>query len=399
MSSKLTAMTPSVGEVVMAMEDQLIDFRRDLHQHPELSHEEFRTTDKIVEALEDAGLNPVRLKDTGAYVDVGEGPIMMGFRGDIDALPVMEETGLEYASVNPGVMHACGHDIHTTVALGTALTLDKLLKEPGAPKGSARIIFQPAEEKMPGGAKKVIAQGVLEPIPRIVALHCEPRFDVGTIATRIGPITSASDTIRVHLTGRGGHSSRPHLTEDLVYTLSQIAVNVPAVLNRRIDARSGVSVVWGHIQAGHAPNAIPASGTLAGTMRCLDAEAWEGAGNLLDEVIQQVAAPYGVGVEVEHIRGVPPVINAEPETALLEDAARTELSAKNILLAPQSMGGEDFAWMTQVVPGAMFRLGTRRPDGEDYDLHMGNYDPDERSIGIGVRVMAAAGMRALNGLG
>ncbi|MFC0581647.1 amidohydrolase [Micrococcoides hystricis] len=397
--SSSPVVAPSVAEIVRGHEDLLIDFRRDVHAHPELSYEEYRTTDQIVAILEEHGLKPVRLEGTGAYVDVGSGPIMMGFRGDIDALPVMEETGLEYASTNPGVMHACGHDIHTTVMIGVALTLHEILSAPDAPHGSVRVIFQPAEEKIPGGAKRVIAQGVLEPVPRIVALHCEPRFDVGTIATRIGPITSATDTIRVHLTGRGGHSSRPHLTEDVVFALSQIAVNVPAVLNRRIDARSVVSVVWGHVHAGHAPNAIPAHGTLAGTMRCLDAEAWDDAGALLDEVIQQVAAPYRVQVEVEHIRGVPPVVNAEPETALLEDAARIELGAKAIQLAPQSMGGEDFAWMTQVVPGSMFRLGTRKVGGPDYDLHMGNYDPDERAIGIGVRVMATAGLRALQGLG
>ena len=391
--------TPSVGEVVRGLEDVLIDFRRDLHANPELSHEEFRTTDQIIATLEEHGLKPVRLKGTGAYVDVGSGPIMMGFRGDIDALPIMEETGLEYASTIPGVMHACGHDIHTTVMVGVALTLKQLLCAADAPHGSVRIIFQPAEEKIPGGAKHVIAQGVLEPIPRIVALHCEPRFDVGTIATRIGPITSAADTIRVHLTGRGGHSSRPHLTEDVVFALSQIAVNVPAALNRRIDARSGVSVVWGQINAGHAPNAIPAHGSLSGTMRCLDADAWDDAGALIDEVIQQVAAPYRVKVEVDHIRGVPPVVNAEPETALLEDAARIELGPKAIQLAPQSMGGEDFAWMTQVVPGSMFRLGTRTIGGPDYDLHMGNYAPDERAIGIGTRVMATAGLLALAGRG
>ena len=186
------------------------------------------------------------------------------------------------------------------------------------------------------------------------------------------------------------------MTEDLVFALAEIAVGVPAVLNRRIDVRSAVSVVWGQIHAGSAPNAIPASGYLAGTMRCLDGEAWESAGVLLDEVVRQVAVPYGVDVKLEHTRGVPPVVNAEAETDLIERAARAEIGSKSIVLIPQSMGGEDFAWMTHTIPGAMMRLGTRTPGGETYDLHRGDYIPDETAIETGIRVMAAAALRAIN---
>ncbi|MCG7421888.1 amidohydrolase [Micrococcus sp. ACRRV] len=396
---------PSVAPVVQQLEEHVTAFRRDVHRHPELSYEEYRTTDRIVETLAEYGLNPVRLEGTGAYVDLGEGPVVLGLRADIDALPVEEETGLPYVSVNDGVAHACGHDMHTAVMLGTALTLGRILRG-AAPtaelravgeraRGRVRVIFQPAEERLPGGSLAVIRQGVLEGVPRVLAAHCDPHFDVGTIGTRIGAITSAADTIRITLTGRGGHTSRPHLTEDMVFALSQIAVNVPAVLSRRIDVRSAVSVVWGQIAAGSAPNAIDNTGYLAGTMRCLDAGVWEEAGALLDEVVTQVASPYGVQVQLEHIRGVPPVDNAEAETALIEDAARRELGAHAIALTPQSMGGEDFAWMTQKVPGAMLRLGTRTPGGPTYDLHRGDYAPDERAIGVGMRVFAAAALDVL----
>ena len=377
--------------------DGLIAFRRDIHQHPELSTKEFRTTDRIVESLQAAGLQPVRLADTGAYVDIGEGPLRIGLRADIDALPVLEETGLPYASVNTGITHACGHDIHTTVMVGVAMTLAKLDAE-GLLGGRVRIIFQPAEEVMPGGALGIIEQGILQGVPRILALHCDPRIDVGQVGTRIGAITSASDTIRIELAGRGGHTSRPHLTEDLVFALAEIAVSVPAVLSRRIDVRSGVSVVWGQMHAGSAPNAIPAHGFMSGTMRCLDAEAWYSAGELLDDVVRQIAAPFGVDVTLEHTRGVPPVINTDTETSLVEAAARAELGEDSIILAPQSMGGEDFAWMTQEVPGALMRLGTRTPGGETYDLHRGDYNPDELAISTGVSVMAAAAARAARGL-
>nr|WP_229232946.1 amidohydrolase [Corynebacterium cyclohexanicum] len=386
-----------VGPRLEAFLPELIAFRRDLHSHPELSFHEYRTTDRIVARLEAAGLSPKRLERTGVVVDIGTGPIATAVRGDIDALPIIEETGLPFASRNHGVTHACGHDVHTTVALGVALLLAEMDRE--RPLGaSVRVVFQPAEETMPGGAVSCIDQGVLSGVPRIMALHCDPRIEVGRIGTRIGPITSASDTIRISLTGRGGHTSRPHLTEDLVFALAQIAINVPAVLSRRVDVRSGVSMVWGQISAGSAPNAIPASGTMSGTMRCLDREAWHSAGELLDEVVQQVAAPYGVDVALEHTRGVPPVVNSEHETALLEASARAELGEDAVVLTPQSMGGEDFAWFLSEVPGSMFRLGTHTPGGEEYDLHRGDYVVDEAAIGYGVQVLAAAALRSIRDL-
>ncbi|MDQ0733944.1 amidohydrolase [Arthrobacter agilis] len=388
--------TSRVGASLEQFHNELIGIRRDLHRHPELSYKEHRTTDVLVARLEQAGLAPRRLEGTGAFVDIGRGPLRLALRADIDALPIIEETGLPFASASTGVTHACGHDIHTTVMLGVALVLAGLDAEEALP-GTVRIIFQPAEELMPGGALDVIAQGVLAGVPRILALHCDPRIDVGSVGTRIGAITSASDTIRVELSGRGGHTSRPHLTEDLVFALASIAVNVPAVLSRRIDVRSAVSVVWGQIHAGSAPNAIPAHGFMSGTLRCLDGEAWHSAGELLDRAVREVAAPFGVDVKLEHIRGVPPVVNQEAETGLLEAAARAELGSHAVVLTPQSMGGEDFAWMTQEVPGAMMRLGTRTPGGETFDLHRGDYAPDERAIGCGVRVMAAAALRVVFG--
>ncbi len=388
--------TSRVGAALEQLHDELVQIRRDLHRHPELSFKEHRTTDVLVARLEQAGLSPQRLEGTGVFVDVGSGPLRLALRADIDALPIIEETGLPFESATTGVTHACGHDIHTTVMLGVALVLAGIHADEGLP-GTVRIIFQPAEELMPGGALDVIAQGVLTGVPRILALHCDPRIDVGLVGTRIGAITSASDTIRVELSGRGGHTSRPHLTEDLVFALASIAVNVPAVLSRRIDVRSAVSVVWGQIHAGSAPNAIPAHGFMSGTLRCLEGEAWHSAGEMLDRAVREVAAPFGVDVRLEHIRGVPPVVNQEAETGLLEAAARAELGSHAVVLTPQSMGGEDFAWMTQEVPGAMMRLGTRTPGGETFDLHRGDYAPDERAIGCGVRVMAAAALQVVFG--
>jgi len=385
----------SVKDWTESLTPELIEFRRELHRNPELSFAEFQTTERILEALRAAGLDPVKMERTGAYVDVGEGPIRLALRADIDALPVLEETELDYASTIEGIAHACGHDIHTTVMLGTALALGRI-QQAGQLAGRIRVIFQPAEEKLPGGAVSVIEQGILDEVPRILALHCEPRIDAGKIGTRIGAITSASDTIRIEVNGRGGHTSRPHLTEDIVFAMSQIATQVPAVLGRKVDVRSAVSVVWGQIHAGSAPNAIPATGYLAGTMRCLDGDVWYEAGELLDAAVRQIAAPYGVEIKLQHTRGVPPVVNAPAETALIESAARQEFGTDSIELTPQSMGGEDFAWMTQKVPGAMLRLGTRTPGGKIFDLHRGDYVPDERCIAVGVRIMCAAALQAID---
>lgn len=395
---------PRIAEAVQELANPVVAFRRDLHQHPELSFREHRTTDRIISVLQSYGLKPHRLESTGAWVDIGSGPVVLGIRADIDALPVQEATGLPYASIHDGIAHACGHDIHTSVAVGTAVTLHRLLAgQTGVSvdhldlTGRVRIIFQPAEEKLPGGSLEVIRQGILDDVPRIIALHADPSFDVGTIGTRIGAITSATDTLRVTLTGRGGHTSRPQQTQDVVFALSQIATQVPAILSRRIDVRSGVQLTWGHIQAGHAPNAIPATGQLSGTFRALDADAWETAAQLLDEIIGQVAAPYGVKVGLEHVRGVPPVVNNEAETDLIEDATRFELGSRTIELAEQSMGGEDFAWMSQKIPGSMLRLGTRTPGGPTYDLHQGDYNPDERAIGVGIQIFTQAALRTFIG--
>ncbi|MFB9166471.1 amidohydrolase [Arthrobacter psychrochitiniphilus] len=389
-----TDATELVGPWLEPVLAEVLEFRRDLHAHPELSFQEFRTTEKIFEHLVSAGLAPRRLDGTGVIVDIGEGPIATALRGDIDALPIVEETGLPFASRNHGVTHGCGHDFHTAAMLGIALVLARM-HEHSPLGGRVRIVFQPAEETMPGGALSCIDQGALDGVPRIMALHCDPRIEVGKIGTRIGPITSASDTIKIELTGRGGHTSRPHLTEDLVFALAQIAISVPAVLSRRVDVRSGVSVVWGQIHAGSAPNAIPVHGVMSGTMRCLDREAWHAAGELLDEVVQQSAAPFGVDVHLEHTRGVPPVVNSEHETALIEASARAELGDDSVVLAPQSMGGEDFAWFLQGIPGSLMRLGTHVPGGEEYDLHRGDYIVDERALSVGIRVLCAAALRTL----
>ncbi|MBI4939159.1 MAG: amidohydrolase, partial [Actinobacteria bacterium] len=256
----MTVSTQTLAPVLAPYADELVAFRRDLHAHPELGRHEFRTTPRVAERLQRAGLQPELLPGTGVVCDVGRdaglGRPVVALRADLDALPLPDECGREWCSTVDGVSHASAHDAHTTAVLGAGLALADL-DALGRLPGRVRLVFQPAEEVHPGGALDVLAAGALDGVDRAFALHCDPGNDVGTVATRPGAITSASDAVHVRLHGSGGHTSRPHLTEDLVFALAQVVTQVPAVLTRRLDPRAGVAMVWGRIVAGGASNVIP----------------------------------------------------------------------------------------------------------------------------------------------
>ena len=309
-----------------------------------------------------------------------------------DALPVRERTGLDWASVSPGVAHACGHDVHATALLGAGFALADQVEVLRANGVAVRLAFQPAEESIPGGAELVIDEGFLKEVDAAYALHCDPSLDVGKVGLREGPVTAAADRIDVKLTGRGGHTSRPQLTEDLTFALAKIITEVPALLSRRVDPRAGALIVWGQVHAGAAGNVIPSSGEASGTLRVLDAEVWASIGPLVKELVEAVARPYGVGVEVVYTPGVPPVVNsAEGIADLRTGALQTGLDP---VATSQSMGGEDFAWFLHHAPGAMARLGTRAPGGTTYDLHQGDLIVDERAIGAGAMLLAGTALAA-----
>ena len=270
-----------------------------------------------------------------------------------------DEKDVPYRSTVPGVCHACGHDVHTTVLLGTGLFLAGQASA-GLLPGRVRLIFQPAEE-LGTGAQDVIAAGGLESVGRIFALHCDPRLDVGMLGVRSGPITAACDLIKVTLTGPGGHTARPHLTADVVYALGKIVTELPAALSRRVDPRSSLSLVWGRISAGSAANAIPNEGIAEGTVRCLDEEAWHSAADLVTGLVHSVAEAYGVTADLEYLRNEPPTINEELSAQMFATAAAGVLGADAVVPTPQSLGAEDFAWYLTSVPGALARLGTRTP--------------------------------------
>jgi len=380
-----------------AYDDEMLAFRRDVHAHPELARAEIRTTRLIRERLEAAGLAPQLLPGgTGLVCDVGEGDPSLGLRADLDALPVADEKDVPYHSTVPGVCHACGHDVHTAVVLGAGLVLAGLAAAGQLP-GRVRLIFQPAEEVMPGGALDVIAAGCVDDLDRIFALHCDPRTEVGQVGVRVGPITGASDRVSVRLTGPGGHTARPHATADLVFALAKVVTETPAALSRRIDPRAALSLVWGRAVAGSAANAIPEVGELEGTLRCLDTTVWESAPAIVEELVRSIATQYGVTAEVEVQRGVPPCVNDVISTRMLREAAVAVVGPTATVTTEQSLGGEDFAWYLERMPGALARLGVRAPgETRTRDLHQGWFDVDERAISIGTRLLVATALHTLH---
>lgn len=385
------------GTLPEALRAELIAFRRDLHMHPELGNQEFRTTAAIKARLEQAGLAPRVLgSGTGLVCDIGEWDgvtPMLALRADIDALPIPDaKVGVPYRSTVPDRAHACGHDVHTAVVLGAGLLLAELHRQGQLPR-AVRLLFQPAEEVLPGGAADAIKCGVLEGVGRMIAVHCDPRVDAGRIGLRTGPITSACDRLEIALDGPGGHTARPHLTTDLVTAVAKVATEVPAVIARRVDARSGLSVTWGRIESGHACNVIPMHAELAGTVRCLDLDTWRDAPDLIHAAVADIADLYGAKSQINYIRGVPPVVNDGAVVDLLVSAMAARRGPYSIEDTEQSLGGEDFSWYLEHVPGAMARLGVRTPgDTVRRDLHRGDFDADEHAITVGVELFTAAAL-------
>ncbi|WP_406465355.1 M20 family metallopeptidase [Streptomyces sp. NBC_01622] len=385
------------GTLPEALRAELVAFRRDLHMHPELGNQEFRTTAAIKARLEQAGLEPrVLAIGTGLVCDIGprdSGVPMLALRADIDALPIPDtKSDCAYRSTVPDRAHACGHDVHTTVVLGAGLVLARLHEQGLLPR-PVRLLFQPAEEILPGGAADAVECGVLEGVGRIIAVHCDPKVDSGRIGLRVGPITSACDRLEVSLDGPGGHTARPHLTTDLVTAAARVATDVPALVARRMDARSGVSVTWGRIESGHAPNVIPQHAELSGTVRCLDLDAWRRAPDIVHAAIDEVAGLYRAKTVIDYVRGVPPVVNDVLVTELLRDAMVARRGPLSVEDTEQSLGGEDFSWYLEHVPGAMARLGVRTPGERTVrDLHQGDFDADESAITVGVELFTAAAL-------
>ena len=384
----------------------LIALRRNLHAHPELSGHEQASTDLVHERLELAGLEPRRLAaGTGLVCDVDPGGDSrnahsascgrLALRADLDALAMADEKNVAYRSQVPGVSHACGHDVHTAIVLGAALYFahhrDQL-------PGPIRFIFQPAEERVPGGALDVIGDGGLTDVDAIVGLHCEPKLDVGVIGLKAGAISSAADMAVITLSGPGGHTARPELTVDLVALAARIVADLPGRVAARVahldhdDAANHaglVKLVFGSIHAGDAANVIPTHCVLKASIRTPSIPVWDQLAAVVEHELRALIEGSGAGLTIEYTHGVPPVVNDADVTSIVDDAAVAAFGADAVEVVQQSWGGDDFAWFTRLVPGTYVRLGVRVPGGPTLDLHAGHFDVDERAIAIGVRLLTA----------
>jgi len=367
--------------------DDLIATRRHLHAHPELSNEEFATTAFVAERLEITGLS-VRLfsSGTGLLSDLGDASARrgrLGLRADIDALGMVDEKDVPYRSQVAGVCHACGHDVHTTILLATALFF---AQHPEELPGPIRCIFQPAEERVPGGAKDVLADGGLDGVDALFGLHCWPKLDVGTVGLRSGSITSAADMVTIKLTGPGGHTARPEETVDLVTVAAQVIAELPTQIDEFVGDPEMVKFVFGSVHGGDAANVIPTRCELKASIRTPSLAVWEMLPAIVEKAIQVVLDGTDAAVTVDYVHGVPPVVN---DAALIETARRaatTEFGDSAVLPAEQSWGGDDFAWYSREIPAAYIRLGVHDPRSDvHHDLHVGRFDVDEGSIAAGVR--------------
>lgn len=384
--------------------DELVAVRRQLHAHPEPSGEEYAATELVADRLEVAGLAPrVLSTGTGLVCDVpvgSGGDPVVALRADLDALRMDDDKEVHYRSRRPGVAHACGHDAHTAIVLGAGLFLAHHPPLVDAHRGTVRLLFQPAEESLPGGALDVIAEGGLDGVGAVFGLHCEPKMDVGTVGVRTGPITSASDRLELSLCGPGGHTARPEETVDLVSVAAHLVGRLPGMVRERVGDHAAVRVVFGAVHAGDAANVIPAHAHLRASVRTPSPAVWDRLPATVTDAVRSIAAEHGAECDITYTSGVPPVINDQWATEVLFRAAASLLGERSVVEAPQSWGGDDFAWYLRHVPGSYLRLGTHDPasSGPRLDLHAGHFDIDERAIALGVRVLVGAGLDALAAL-
>lgn len=387
---------PGLATWLSSHEEELLAFRRHLHANPEPSGEENLTTKLIMERLEAAGLSPTVLTSgTGVVCDVGTGSgPAVALRGDIDALAMDDETNTPYRSQVPGMAHSCGHDVHTTVVLGVGLYLAQLNGEFG---GRVRLIFQPAEERVPGGALEAIADGAMDNVDSVIGVHCDPKLDVGRVGLCSGAITSAVDMARIELTGPGGHTARPELTVNMVHVAADLATGLPDQVRSELGELGPIKLVFGSIHSGDAANVIPTRAILQASVRTPSMPTWEALPDVFERAVKTVLSPHGAGHTVEYVHGVPPVVNDAEITDTIRRAARAELGNEAVTEAKQSWGGDDFAWYIREVPGTYVRLGTHNDELQPkrLDLHVGNFDVDEAAIGVGIRLLTAGAITRL----
>jgi amidohydrolase len=385
-------MTDDMVREIDAMAGHLVQWRRDFHRHPELSFEERRTSAVIRAFLEECGIEVHPCAGTGLR-GVLEGPRAgptVALRADMDALAVAEEGEQEYRSQADGLMHACGHDGHMAILMGVAQLLARRRADVA---GRVVFLFQPAEENPPGGAKVMIDEGALDGVDRVFGLHLWQPLPSGVVGLCRGPLMAQADKFKVVVNGRGGHASQPHLTVDPVLVASHVVVAAQAIASRFVDPIAPVVVSFTTVHGGRVHNIIPDSVTLTGTVRAFDLEVQRVVKERLRQVCEQTCAAFGASAEFEYEDGYPPLVNDLAMIDLLARVARHEFGEDRVVTIQPAMGGEDFAYFLQRVPGAFAMLGVG--DAGPHPHHSPRFDIDERVLPVGVRLLAAVALEAL----
>ncbi|MCY7379818.1 MAG: M20 family metallopeptidase [Gemmatimonadaceae bacterium] len=370
-----------------ATHEALVALRRDLHQHPELSFAETRTAAALEAAL--AALQPVtlqRIAGTGVVARIRgttPGAPVVAVRGDIDALPIHEATGLAFASVNAGVMHACGHDMHAAWAVGAA---HLLAERPAA--GDVLVVLQPAEETGEGAAA-VLASGALDDVAAIFGAHVDRRFIVGQVVAQAGPLAASADTFEIVITGRGAHGARPHESDDPVVCAAAIITALQTIVARRVNPATPAVVTVATVHAGTALNVIPGHATLGGTLRAVDPDTRALLATEVRRLAEGIASAHGLTAAVTLVLGPPPIVNPERPAAWARQAVESVLGADAVVpLGITNMAGEDFAHYMERIPGCFMRIGARMPNEPVIPAHTPQFDASEGSLFVGAAVLA-----------
>lgn len=386
---------PDVLNRAKAIEEQIIAWRRDIHMHPELGFQEFRTARLVAETLTSMGIEAeTGIGKTGVVARIGEGGPVVGIRADMDALPIVEERDAPYISRTQGVMHACGHDAHTAILLGVAHLLNEM---PNRPAGEIRLLFQPSEEAQDAegksGAMRMIDDGALDGVDNVIALHVSSGTPAGMIEIRSGPACAAVDSFYATIRGTGAHGAYPHKGTDPVFMLAQLINAIHGIRARRIDPVRPAVISIGGVHAGDVSNVIPAEVRINGTMRSYDDETRIQLREELERafgIVRALGGDYSLSFEI----GYDAMINDHDVSAVIEQAAIDMLGAQALYPPEPGMGAEDFGYMTRKAPGAMFMLGAQYDD-QNRPHHSPVFDIAESSFHIGAAMLAETACRLL----
>ena len=389
-------MIERIKKIAGQKKEQIVEVRRAIHANPELSFEEYETCELVSKFLKRAGIKHEKgIVKTGVVAIIeGNDPSSktIALRADLDALPIQETNEVSFKSKNEGKMHACGHDVHTSSLLGTALILHELKNEF---EGTVKLIFQPGEERIPGGAKLMIEAGVLEnPAPiNIIGQHVYPELEAGKVGFKPGMYMASADELHVKVIGQGGHAALPHKTIDPILITSHIIIALQQLISRRVSPYNPSVLSFGSIQGNGATNIIPNEVNLLGTFRAFDEEWREEAHGLMIKMAESIAEGMGGKCEFEVRKGYPFLVNDNKLTRLSKNAAIDFLGAENVIDLDLRMTAEDFAYYSQVIPACFYRLGTsdfsKAPTG---GLHTSNFTVDEKALEIGMGLMAYLAM-------